>query len=247
MSQSWRHIVLVTFFSLLVLPFLGSEGKPRHKRSGNGTRINFGTALSFYTINEKHGELPKQKLNFLGGIRRELRVTRDYRTYILIGMDYFIHGLTYNSYYFKPDSVKLYNKRFNYKYSVVLNEVQFPIQLKFLLRREDNSPFSPYYLIGYHFRCMLPANVKVYEKDKLVKDDSPDVVFKNYLISEKVNASVSGSLGWQINNLSDYKGSFFAELNFQYGFSDYYFNTNYSAASMYINAMHVTFLCGFKF
>jgi len=238
-------------FVLLLLVTLSLPAEPpkkyRHKRSGNGLRINFGTSLNTYNINDKHGYDPKQKFATMAGFRREMRVSRDYKTYILVGADYSLHGVKYRSYFFKADTIHVYDKKFNYDYNVYFNEILIPVQMKYLLRREDNSLFSPYLLVGYQFEIMLPANVKVSRDGKLYKDDFPEVKFRTHLISEKVNATGCLAIGWQKNNLSDNRGSFFAELNFQYGFSDYYFDTDYSARSMFINCIHATLLIGSKF
>lgn len=239
-------LFLVLFFS--IQGFVAEPPpKSRYKRTGNGTRLNFGTSLNYYSMNENHGADPKQKLSFTFGFRRELLVSKDYKAYILFGADYLLHGLTYQSYYFQPDSIHIYNKKFDYNYSLNINEIQIPLQFKYLFRRADNSPYSPYFLVGYHFRYMLPGILKVSKDGQVVKNDVPEMKFRNYLITDKINASVSASLGWQRNNLSDKKGSFFAEINFQYGFSQYYFETDYSAASMFFNCTHVTFLIGSKF
>ncbi|MDI1354472.1 MAG: hypothetical protein PSX36_06125 [bacterium] len=243
-----KHTALLLVLFLSIQDFRAEPPpKSRYKRTGNGTRLNFGTGLNFYSINENHGSNPKQKPSFTFGFRREVLVSRDYKAYILFGMDYALHGLTYQSYYFQPDSIHFYNKKFDYTYALSLNEIQIPFQFKYLLRRADNSPFSPYFLVGYHLRYMLPGILKVSQDGLVVKNDLPEMKFRNYLVSDKINASVSASLGWQRNNLSDKKGSFFIELNFQYGFSQYYFQTNYSAASMFINGTMVTLFLGTKF
>lgn len=253
MKNAGRHICAVILCLAIFCSNLsaeqGEKPKFRHKRSGNGNRFHVGTALNFYQINERHATAPKQLLHFTAGFRRELRVTKDYRGYFLFGADYLLHGLSFDSYYFRPGSLKIYDKQFNHQYSVYQNELHIPFQLKVLLRREDNSLFSPYLLFGYHFRYLLPASVRVKQKEdgRLVKDDIAEMRFRNHIIHEKVNASVSGSVGWQINNMSDYRGSFFAEINFQYGFSDYYSDPPYAPSSLFINCMHVSLLLGSKF
>ena len=175
-------------------------------------------------------------------------MNREYNTYFLIGVDYFFHGLTFKSYYFKPDTLKLYDKSFGYTYSLFIQEINIPFQFKYLFKREDNSLYSPYIAVGYHLRCLLPGTLKVKQNGELVKSDEPDLTFKNPLFWNKLNAFVSASVGWQKNHLTpSAKGSFFAELNFRYGFSAYSFQTDYSASSLYINGGHLSLLIGLKF
>jgi hypothetical protein len=217
------------------------------KRSGNGTRLMFGPVLGFYTINLKHARNPGQKMSAVIGIRREIRIDHDFRTFLLVGADYFFHGLNFNSYYFRPDSLQLYNKNFNYTYSLVIHELNFPIQLKFLFRREDNKLHSPYLIAGWHLRWLMASNLRITENGQKVKDDSPPVSFRIPLLDSSLNSFVSLGIGWQKNSLRSSKGSFFIELNGRYGFSDYYIRRSYTASSLFINAVHLTLLIGTKF
>lgn len=237
------------FFMYLIVynlyPALGNGTYNDH--GGNRIRLHLGPAIGFYSINQNHAANPRQRLSFLIGFTKEFKLGRETKTFFLVGADYLHHGLSFNSYYFAPDSVKLYDKNFNYTYTLFMNELQLPFQFKYLLRREDNSLFSPYFTIGYHLRFLMPGKLKIDQESGAVKEDDLDLKFKNPLLSEKLNAAVSLSLGWQKNNLSNSKGSFFAELSFRYGFSPYYFETNYSASSLFINSTHLSLQLGIKF
>ena len=217
------------------------------KRSGNGWRYNIGTSLNNYTLNDKHGINPKQRLNLTFGIRRELRVTRDYKSFVLFGAEYLLHGVNYESYYFAKDTLKLYDRKYDYDYHLTMQEIHLPFEFKYLLRRVDNSPFSPYFLVGYHLRYLMPAFVNVSKDGKVYQRDTPNLQFRTWLINPKVNASLCLALGWQMNKLGNKHRSFFAEANFQYGFSDYFFASEYSANAMYINCIQATVNLGAKF
>lgn len=211
-------------------------------------RIDLGPAFGFYTINTNHAQNPLPRPSASIGFKKEFRVGSEYNTYFLIGIDYFFHGLTFKSYYFNPDSLKLYDKSFGYTYSLFIHELDLPLQFKYLLKREDNSLFSPYIAIAYHLRYLLPGSLKVEQNGQTIKTDALDLKFKNPLFYNKFNAFVSASVGWQRNSLSARsKGSFFAELNFKYGFSAYSFQTNYSASSLFINGTHLSLQIGLKF
>jgi hypothetical protein len=89
--------------------------------------------------------------------------------------------------------------------------------------------------------------LRVTKDGEVFQTDHPDMRFRTSLFSSKINASLCASIGWQVNRLGHSHSSFFAEINFQYGFSDYYFKSEYSASSMYINCIQVTFNVGAKF
>jgi len=240
-----RYTALLLILSFLISGHLFSQSSKR--KGGNGTRIYFGPAINFYSINKNHAINPGQKISVTAGFKREQRLGRDFKTFLLVGVEYFFHGLNFRSYYFAPDTVKLYDKSFGYNYSLFIHELSLPMQLKYLFKREDNSLFSPYIIVGYHFRYLLPGTLKVSQNGTKVKEDNPDLKFKNYLLNDRINAFVSLGLGWQKNSLTSSKGSFFVELNCRYGFSPYYFKTSYSASSLYINGVHLNLQLGLKF
>lgn len=236
--------LLCILFFLIPAPHFSQSSK---KRSGNGNRIYFGPVVSIYSINQNHATGPHSKVSGVFGFKREQRLDRDYKTFFLFGFEYFFHGLNFHSYYFAPDTIKLYDKSFAYNYSLFLHEIDVPLQVKYLFKREDNSLFSPYVAVGYHLRYLLPGNLKITQNGHKIKDDSPDVKFKNALLYNKVSSFVSLGLGWQKNSLSSSKGSFFIELSCRYGFSPYYFESDYAPSSLYINGVHINLQLGLKF
>jgi hypothetical protein len=199
-----------------------------------------------YKINSNHAKNPTTKFSGLGGFKKEWGLDRNHRTFFLTGMDYFFHGITFNSYYFAPGTLKLYDKTFAYKYSLYSHELHLPLQLKFLFKRKDNRLFSSYLQLGYHLRYLLTSNLKITESGKKVKYDSPQLTFKNPLFNEHINPFLSLSYGWQKNNIVSSKGNFFVELNFKYGFSPYYFEREYAATSLYISSSHIGLILGVK-
>ncbi len=241
-----KHTLWLSVLCLFLSNICMADDGPQRKKTGNATRINFGPVISLYTINKKHATAPTQKISVLAGFRREVHVDRTYKSYFSFGIDYFFHGLNFKSYYFKPDSIKLYDKSFGYNYALNLHELNLPLQYKFLFKRADNSLYSPYITLGYHLRYLLFSNLKITQNGNLIKKDNPDVTFNNPIMTNKLNAFVSTAFGWQKNNLASSKGSFFVELNFRYGFSPYLFEADYAASSLNINGLHLSLQLGLK-
>src|SRR3954470_3036184 len=86
--------------SLILILFSFSLSAQHGKGGGSGTLLTFGPAIGFYKLDSKHAVNPERRLSFTAGIRRELRVDREYRTFLQFGAEYFVHGLAYDSYYF---------------------------------------------------------------------------------------------------------------------------------------------------
>lgn len=236
---------------LLFLLFFGNEclclGSPPSGTRGSSTRIFLGPAYGFYSLNKNHASSPVPKMSALAGFRREVRIDREFRTFFLFGADYFFHGVNYKSYYFKPDSLQLYDKTFGYDYSLFIHEIDLPLQVKYSFTRENNSMFSPYVMVGYHLRYLLPGILKVTQNGTNIRSDNTDLVFKNPFLDKHINSFVSVTGGWQKNSFNSSRSSFFIELNFRYGFSPYYFEKSYAATSLYTSAIHLSLLVGLKF
>ncbi len=214
---------------------------------GSRIRLHLGPAFGFYTINPNHANNPQQNFNFLLGLNKELKLSRDYKSFVLIGVDYFLHGLNFNSYYFPAGTLQLYDNNFEYNYNLHVNELQLPVQFKYLFNPEHNSLFSPYLCVGYHLRYLLPSKIRVNYYGNIVEEDMAELKFKTPLLMEELNAAVSLSLGWQKNSLASSKGSFYIEANLRYNFSPYYFEKDYAASSLYINSTHLIVQLGIRF
>jgi hypothetical protein len=245
MRRHQSKISLPLFFLLLSFSFLCSAQGGKGK--GNGTTVSFGPAIGFYRLDTHHAVNPQRRFGFMAGFRREWRTDREFRTFLQLGADYFVHGLAYSSYYFTQDTLQLYDKSFGYQYELFIHEIDIPVQLKVLFNRGDNKLHSPYACVAYHLRYLLPAHLQITQFGNNIQKDFPEMKFRNYLFNEKINAFVSAGIGWQRNKINNKGASFFADLNFRYGFSDYYFEKNYAPSSVFINSTHLSLQLGLKF
>ncbi len=250
-----KKINFIIFFIFLLVFFSNAENRftpfkdfliPKKTR-GAGVRFSFGPVLSIYSINTNHAKNPTQKMSALFCFKKEVLCDREHKFFLLFGVEYFIHGLNFKSYYFKPDSLQLYDKTFAYNYGLVIQEINLPLQVKHSFKRENNSLFSPYLMVGYHLRFLLPARVNISQNGNSVINQNVDLQFKNPLFYNKLNSFLSASFGFQKNNSAKGNGGFFVELQYRYGFSPYYFKTDYSASSLFMNSMHLSLQLGLKF
>jgi hypothetical protein len=238
-SRYFVCVLALLFYSLNCIAF----SKPK---ASKGIKFTIGPVVSLYSINKNHAAQANQKASFIAGVKKEWRLDKEHRSFFISGVDYFFHGLNFRSYYFKPDTLKIYDKYFAYDYSLYIHELHLPFQFKYLFKRKDNRLYNSYLQLGYHLRYLLTSDLKVTLNGEKVKYDSPAMSFKSPLISKRVNPFVSVSYGWQKNSIGSIKGNLFVEVNLKYGFSPYSFDKPYAASSLYINSSHLTFLVGFK-
>lgn len=210
-------------------------------------RICIAPVYGFYGINKNHATNTQPKMSAQFNFKHEFGGDRQYKAFFSYGIDYFLHGLNYNSYYFKPDSLQLYNKNFAYQHSLIMQEIALPIQFRYSFLNENNALFSPYVALGYQLRYMLPANLKIAQNGNQIINSAVDVAFKNPLIYKNINSSIFASVGFQKNGINGSKTGFFIELQTKYGFSPYSFYEKYVASSLYINSVHLALNVGVRF
>ncbi len=217
--------------------FLTAKGNSKSRIAR--TRIAIAPVISFYTINTNHATRPTQKMSGILSIKEEFRLNFQHTMFFSVGAEYFVHGLNFNSYYFTPDSLQLYDGDMKYAYSLYIHELDIPFQLRISLNRENNALFSPYFAIAYHLRTMLFGSLNVNDNGESVVKKQEDINFKNPLFTQRNNPFVSLTIGVQKNNPDKNKMGFFAELGFRYGFSPYLLKDNFTPSSLYMNGSHL--------
>lgn len=247
-----KFILFIFLFALSTIcfsdnpPLYSYMSKPGDSRRVK-TRIMIAPVISFYKVNNHHASSPHQKMSGLVSIREEIRLNEKHNMFLLVGVEYMVHGLNFNSYYFKPDSIQLYTGDMNYKYSLYIHEVDVPLQLKLSLNHENNAVITPYVLVGYHFRTLLDANLKVKQDGNQVEKTYEVLSFKNQLFTKRNNPFFSLTFGIQKNNIKTYKTCVFAEITYRYGFSPYLLKDTFAPSSLYITGSHLNIGVGYKF
>ncbi len=227
--------------------FPGKRGDLSNKRVRNfRTRIAVAPLISFYKINKNHATTPTQKMSGLISVKEEVRLNQSYNMFLSLGAEYMVHGMNFNSYYFKPDTIRLYDGEMSYAYSLYIHELNFPIQLRVSFNRENNAQYSPYMAMAYHFRTLLQGSLKVKQDGNVIEKRAEEITFKNPFLDKKCNSFVSFTVGIQKNNPDKNKMGFFVELSFRYGFSPYLLKDDFTPSSLYITGQHLNLGLGIR-
>jgi hypothetical protein len=226
-------------------PFLFVSKKPTDAIAH--TRVMIAPVISFYKTNANHASGAKQKMSGLISIREEWRLNKKYNFFFSAGLEYMVHGLNFYSYYFKKDSLQIYDGDLDHKYALYMHEIDLPLQIRISFNRENNHLYSPYVVLGYHYRTMVSGSLKVTKDGETVERRSERINFKNPVLSPRSNAFVSFSFGVQQNNPSTTNTGFFAEVSYRWGFSPYLLKDDFTASSLYINGNHLTVGLGYRF
>lgn len=249
-------IYLIKYFITVILLFqfcLVSAQDEGARRSRNRlknpivkTRIGISPVLGLYKSNKyaTTGTKPKMAFNF--SLKEEIRLDRKSQSFLLVGVEYMFHGVNFNSYYFYGDSLKLYTpERLKYKYSITIHELDFPILLKHSFQKETNTIYSSYIFAGYCYRWIIESHLKVTDNGEELVNQYEPLKFKSPAFNTANSSFLSVGGGFQKNTQSRHN-AVFAELQFRYGLSPFYFNESFAPSSLYTSGHFILLTVGFK-
>jgi hypothetical protein len=237
---------LITCSSLYAQEDGGKRLRNNRKNPVFKTRLSLSPVIGFYKSNVHHTSSSKAKASFNFSIKEEIRLDRNNMNYIMIGAEYMMHGLSFSSYYFYKDSLQLYTPdRLKFKYDLLIHEVDFPIQLKHSFQKETNSIFSSYLFAGYVYRWIVASKLKVSDSETEFVNKRESVTFKNPAFSFSNCSFFSLGYGFQKNTLLQHN-AVYAELQFRYGLSPFYFNESFTPSSLYTSSHFLFLTVGIK-
>ena len=224
----------------------GIRLRTRRKNPIVKTRISISPVLGIYRSNKHHTSGTKPKMAFNFSLKEEIRLDKNNQNFLLVGVEYMLHGVNINSYYFYADSLQLYTpERLKYKYSLTIHELDFPVLLKHSFQKETNAIFTSYIFAGYCYRWIIQSHLKVTENGNELVDQYETLKFKSPAFNP-VNSSFLAMGGGFQKNTTLRHNAVFAEIQFRYGLSPFYFNESFAPSSMYINSYFVLLTVGFK-
>ena len=247
-----KHLkyILCILFSSAFLSFQAQEDGGKRLRNSRKnpvvkTRISFSPAIGLYKTNKNHTSGTRPKMAFCFSVKEEIRLNKSNTSFLMIGAEYMMHGLSFNSYYFYEDSIKFYNGKMSARYDLRLHELDFPIQLKYSFAKETNAIFSSYVFAGYCYRWLIANNLKVVKDGETMVDRQELLKFKSPAFNTMNSSCLNAGVGIQKNTALTHN-AVFAELQFRYALSPFYFNESFAPTSMYMNGHFILLTVGIK-
>lgn len=250
MIYKFKYLISIAFLFSFFLSTAQEDGGKRlriHRKNPRvKTRIGISPVLGLYKSNKNHTSGTKPKLAYNISLKEEIRLDKNNRNFLMVGAEYMFHGVNFNSYYFYSDSLKLYTAdRLKYKYSITIHELDFPIQLKHSFKKETNTILSSYIFAGYCYRWLIESNLKVTDNGNELINQREPIKFKNHAFSPVNSSFLSVGAGFQKNTHLRHN-AVYAELQFRYGLSPFYFTESFAPSSMYTNSHFIMLTVGFK-
>ena len=209
-------------------------------------RISAGDLVSYYKNNPLHTINTKAKPGFCLSYKSEILLGK--KTNLLIGMEYFNQGLSFDGYYSAPGHTYLFDKTFSYKHELRIQELQLPLAVKISFNQEKTHFYSPYLFLGVGARYIFNSYAIITNDStgNTVYDDKAKVDFQYQFVAKGLNAFFHGGLGLQ-TNFRKSGGAAFFEITYKYGISRLHYTGYQNSNDLYIKDAHLAFMVGFRF
>lgn len=228
---------------LFLSPAIKAQEKKEKKMY---TRVMAGPVLSFYQNNNFHTSSSRARYAFFAGAYEDIRMYKDFS--FMPGLEYTLHGLTFNSYYLAPGHQYLYDKHFDYNYRLMLQEARLNLLFKQTIGMETRNVVTGYTSCGYVLRYLLSSKMNVSSNlnGDVLFNGTPNIEFEHPIFKKNISSAVKFAAGGQRNFFKTHR-AFFFECAFVLSLSRFYIHESFTPSSLYINGSFVQIGLGFKF
>ncbi len=160
------------------------------------------------------------------GVIEEIPVQK--RSYIQVGLEILKDGVSFNSYFFGPNTSFLYDGNFAYSHSISMNEIHVPVLYKFPIGPTDRKNRSVYMTAGWKWRYISYTYSQVTNNNTgyLVWSGERDVSTIYRILSPFGSSIFEVSIGYQRNTKKKKKRGWYANFEYNYGLSPLHYTGN---------------------
>ncbi len=219
-----------------------------YKGNQHQFRIGVYTPYCIYTPNMYVTKNISQKIGVGLSITNEISLNASHKDFLLVGVEYFMHGINFTSFYFYQDSTRYYteNRKTN-NYSVMFHEIDIPILFKHSFHNESNKLHSLFIYGGYIHRFLLLSQISILDNTgKKLVDNTITPTFSNPAFINFMSSFLSIGFGFQKNTQKESK-AFFIDVGFRYALSGINLTEQYMPIDLNINNHFINLMIGYKF
>ncbi len=216
-------------------------------------RLSFAPVASFYKNTPNMTINTKALAGFCASFKTEYFFGK--KTNLLIGLEYFDQGFSFQGYYAAPGHTYAFDKTYAYTHTTRVQEIDLPIGLKIAFNSEENNYFSPYFSGGFCPRYIIGSNSLIVNDSTGVTmhDGKGNVDFENNIgllhpipMVRKLNGFLYGGVGGQYNFRGSAKALFF-EMTYKYGLSRFNYHGDNNSNNLFIKNSNLAFIFGVRF
>lgn len=239
------HLRFIVFLFFLFTTGLQSFLFSQNKTNNFYFHLNVHTFYGHYSGNKNHASnlnfLPSYSVSFLP----EIRLNR--KSSFLLGIEWFSHGTSFSSYYFKKGLPAIYDKNFDFRYSLRWNELVVPILYRSFFEGKMRDRYKYFFDVGPAIRYVYPASCTVSDKTGAEIFDSK--VVTQFNPSTKNNAlGMFFQAAWGMEFFKDdLRRAFTFSILLKYPPSRFLFQEEFTAGSLFISQLHAGVGFGIRF
>ncbi len=216
-------------------------------------RLSFAPVASFYKNTPDMAINTKAQSGFCASYKVEIFSGK--KTNLLIGLEYFDQGFSFQGYYAAPGYTYAFDKTFAYSHTARVREIDVPMGLKVAFNIEEDNYFTPYFSGGFCPRYIInSSNLIVNDSTGItVHEGNGNVDFENNIglltgipNMTKLNGFLYGGLGAQYNFRGSAKALFF-EITYKYGLSRFNYHGYNNSNNLFIKNSNLAFIFGIRF
>jgi hypothetical protein len=210
------------------------------------TRVVAGPAISLYSNNPLYSANTRQGAAFYIGVMEEMHLYKN--MYFVSGLEYQYHAMSFNSYYIVPGHPFLYNQKFDYNYSLKMQEARLNLLLRLTQGNELREEYTFYAEGGYVLRCLLATKMKVTSNSnaQTMFNGTTHADFEGPILQNKFSSGIKLTLGIQHNFLRSHR-AWFIQLTGLYGLSRFLIHEDFTLSSLYIRSSFIQLGLGYRF
>jgi hypothetical protein len=242
MNRHGRLLYLVFFYLNITGLFLFSQKNTQYKG------IQFSSGYSFFFLNTRHLSRFYQEwpLSMFVSYSKSLNTKKENKNFFVAGLRVLNQRFGFHSYYFFPDSLKLYDNSFPVSYRI--NSFSFLAESG--LRFEWNNPerylFTPFLYAGFNLQSPVFYTLR-YDYNGKNQKDNGTAFFRNAWIGPYVNPGLNVLLGVQYNLGRSGKTRFLLDAGGVFFSAPFLIEKNFLPSALYFNYIFLQVQAGILF
>ena len=177
--------------------------------------------------------------------RGELGFQRGERLKLMMGCDYLLQFMSFNSYY----NPVLYDKNFKFKHSLAIHQILIPILFKYTFGNEDNSINTFNISGGWSFRALMGANAKVTDNEtgEVVWKGFSEMGIEHTFLFDGGGGVMMGGIGMEHKISTDFKKAVYLEMHYRHNLARAIYTGNNFSNEVKFRDPALTICVGYEF
>lgn len=231
---------------LLMVASLLSQPSSAREESKFLYRFYGGPVIAFYNNDPDYTINTKARASFTFGGRIEYMFNG--LSSMTASVEYVTHALGFDSYYFSPGQLPIYDKTFPFHHQVRLNELHVPLLAKFNFNKENDQVFNGYLVTGWSYRYIFSSYTEITSNisGTYAWTGNINTDMQYPLFTRRGGSMLVAGFGTE-RNFQPKRTSAYIELQYKFGLSRFRYEGSGTAREFFIKDSFLAVNIGYKF